>query len=64
MIYISHYSYETSNGIRADEAGYLKNPGSQIEAQVRYLLPTFTRISKQAAQTCCLLSRSIAIILL
>ncbi|EDW47363.1 GM20464 [Drosophila sechellia] len=26
--------YETSNGIRADEAGYLKNPGSQIEAQV------------------------------
>lgn len=35
MIYISHYSYETSNGIRADEAGYLKNPGSQIEAQVR-----------------------------
>nr|XP_016927944.2 endocuticle structural glycoprotein SgAbd-2 [Drosophila suzukii] len=28
------YNYETSNGIRADEAGYLKNPGSQIEAQV------------------------------
>ncbi|XP_017838539.1 LOW QUALITY PROTEIN: cuticle protein CP14.6 [Drosophila busckii] len=28
------YNYETSNGIRADEAGYLKNPGSQLEAQV------------------------------
>ncbi|KAH8407506.1 hypothetical protein KR222_004372 [Zaprionus bogoriensis] len=28
------YNYETSNGIRADEAGYLKNPGSQVEAQV------------------------------
>ncbi|KAG4077087.1 hypothetical protein HA402_016074 [Bradysia odoriphaga] len=28
------YSYETSNGIRADQQGYLKNPGSQVEAQV------------------------------
>ncbi|XP_067631803.1 endocuticle structural glycoprotein SgAbd-2 [Eurosta solidaginis] len=28
------YNYETSNGIRADEAGYLKNPGTQLEAQV------------------------------
>ncbi|XP_011206006.2 endocuticle structural glycoprotein SgAbd-2 [Bactrocera dorsalis] len=28
------YNYETSNGIRADEAGYLKNPGTQVEAQV------------------------------
>ncbi|XP_055707881.1 endocuticle structural glycoprotein SgAbd-2-like [Phlebotomus papatasi] len=28
------YSYETSNGIRADQQGYLKNPGTQIEAQV------------------------------
>ncbi|XP_055919887.1 cuticle protein CP14.6 [Eupeodes corollae] len=28
------YNFETSNGIRADEAGYLKNPGSQLEAQV------------------------------
>lgn len=27
-------SYETSNGIRADEQGYLKNPGTQSEAQV------------------------------
>lgn len=31
---ISHHSYETSNGIRADEQGYLKNPGTQSEAQV------------------------------
>jgi len=29
-----NYNYETSNGIRADEAGYLKNPGTQVEAQV------------------------------
>ncbi|GAB0093171.1 endocuticle structural glycoprotein SgAbd-2 [Sergentomyia squamirostris] len=28
------YSYETSNGIRADQQGYLKNPGTTIEAQV------------------------------
>lgn len=28
------YGYETSNGIRADQAGYLKNPGTNIEAQV------------------------------
>uniref|UniRef100_A0A1L8E434 Putative cuticular protein 47ea n=1 Tax=Nyssomyia neivai TaxID=330878 RepID=A0A1L8E434_9DIPT len=28
------YSYETSNGIRADQQGFLKNPGTQIEAQV------------------------------
>ncbi|XP_070494994.1 cuticle protein CP14.6-like [Chironomus tepperi] len=27
-------SYETSNGIRADEQGYLKNPGTNVEAQV------------------------------
>ncbi|CAO1310044.1 unnamed protein product [Diamesa serratosioi] len=27
-------SYETSNGIRADEQGYLKNPGTNAEAQV------------------------------
>ncbi|CRK99890.1 CLUMA_CG013193, isoform A [Clunio marinus] len=27
-------SYETSNGIRVDEQGYLKNAGSQAEAQV------------------------------
>ncbi|SPP74578.1 blast:Endocuticle structural glycoprotein SgAbd-2 [Drosophila guanche] len=31
------YNYETSNGIRADEAGYLKNPGTQVEAQVGLL---------------------------
>lgn len=29
-----HFSYETSNGIRADEQGYLKNPGTNAEAQV------------------------------
>lgn len=29
------YSYETSNGIAADQQGYLKNRGSQLEAQVR-----------------------------
>ncbi|XP_037818256.1 endocuticle structural glycoprotein SgAbd-2-like [Lucilia sericata] len=30
-----NYNYETSNGIRADEAGYLKNAGNpQLEAQV------------------------------
>ncbi|KAI9583789.1 endocuticle structural glycoprotein ABD-4-like [Glossina fuscipes] len=28
------YSYETGNGITAEEQGYLKNPGSQAEAQV------------------------------
>lgn len=28
------FSYETSNGIRADEQGYLKNPGTNVEAQV------------------------------
>ena len=27
-------SFETSNGIRADQQGYLKNPGTQLEAQV------------------------------
>lgn len=32
--YFNTNSYETSNGIRADQQGYLKNPGSQIEAQV------------------------------
>lgn len=31
---IFHFSYETSNGIRADEQGYLKNPGTNVEAQV------------------------------
>lgn len=30
------YSYETSNGIAADQQGYLKNRGSQLEAQVRF----------------------------
>lgn len=29
------YSYETSNGIAADQQGYLKNRGTQLEAQVR-----------------------------
>lgn len=29
------YSYETGNGITAEEEGYLKNPGSDAEAQVR-----------------------------
>lgn len=33
-ILFSRCSYETSNGIRADQQGYLKNPGSQVEAQV------------------------------
>uniref|UniRef100_A0A182UKD5 Uncharacterized protein n=1 Tax=Anopheles melas TaxID=34690 RepID=A0A182UKD5_9DIPT len=28
------YSYETSNGIRADQRGFLKNPGTPGEAQV------------------------------
>ncbi|XP_058061285.1 cuticle protein CP14.6-like [Anopheles bellator] len=28
------YSYETSNGIRAEQRGYLKNPGTPGEAQV------------------------------
>jgi hypothetical protein len=27
-------SYETSNGIRAEEQGFLKNPGTNVEAQV------------------------------
>lgn len=27
-------SYETTNGIRADQQGFLKNPGTQLEAQV------------------------------
>ncbi|XP_067631797.1 endocuticle structural glycoprotein ABD-4 [Eurosta solidaginis] len=27
------YSYETGNGIQADEAGYLKNAGSEAEGQ-------------------------------
>lgn len=28
------YSYETGNGITAEEEGYLKNPGTDAEAQV------------------------------
>ncbi|CAB3364636.1 Hypothetical predicted protein [Cloeon dipterum] len=28
------YSYSTSNGIQSQEQGYLKNPGTQAEAQV------------------------------
>jgi Insect cuticle protein len=32
-LFILH-SYETSNGIRADEQGYLKNRGTVSEAQV------------------------------
>lgn len=28
------YSYETSNGIAADQTGYLKNRGTNLEAQV------------------------------
>ena len=28
------YSYETGNGITAEEQGYLKNPGTDAEAQV------------------------------
>lgn len=28
------YSYETSNGIAADQQGYLKNRGTNLEAQV------------------------------
>lgn len=58
MVYNSPSSYETSNGIRADEAGYLKNPGSQIEAQVRFLLRTFARCLPQTDLMCCLLSRA------
>lgn len=27
-------SYETSNGIRAEEQGFIKNPGTNLEAQV------------------------------
>lgn len=34
IFFFGIYSYETSNGIRADQQGYLKNPGSQVEAQV------------------------------
>lgn len=30
------YSYETGNGIIAEEQGYLKNPGSNAEAQVNH----------------------------
>lgn len=33
---MSLFSYETSNGIRADQTGYLKNPGTQLEAQVSF----------------------------
>lgn len=29
------YSYETGNGINADEEGYLKNRGSDAEGQVK-----------------------------
>ncbi|KAG5675021.1 hypothetical protein PVAND_004961 [Polypedilum vanderplanki] len=28
------YAYETGNGIQAEEEGYLKNPGTEEEAQV------------------------------
>lgn len=28
------FSYETSNGIAADQTGYLKNRGTNLEAQV------------------------------
>lgn len=28
------YGYETSNGIAADQQGYLKNRGTNLEAQV------------------------------
>ncbi|KAG8233375.1 hypothetical protein J437_LFUL005837, partial [Ladona fulva] len=28
------YSYQTGNGISAQERGFLKNPGTQVEAQV------------------------------
>lgn len=37
IIWLSHLiynSYETTNGIRADQQGFLKNPGTQLEAQV------------------------------
>lgn len=29
------YSYETGNGIQAEEEGYLKNAGSEAEGQVK-----------------------------
>lgn len=31
---IWNFSYETTNGIRADQQGFLKNPGTNLEAQV------------------------------
>lgn len=31
---INPSSYETTNGIRAEQQGFLKNPGTQLEAQV------------------------------
>lgn len=34
LILICYFSYETSNGIRAEEQGFLKNPGTNVEAQV------------------------------
>uniref|UniRef100_A0A1A9X144 Uncharacterized protein n=1 Tax=Glossina brevipalpis TaxID=37001 RepID=A0A1A9X144_9MUSC len=37
-----NYNYETSNGIRADESGYLKAPGTQNEAQVMQGSYTYT----------------------
>lgn len=33
IIFSYSFSYETGNGIRAQEQGYLNNPGSQNEAQ-------------------------------
>lgn len=31
---VLNLSYETSNGIAADQTGYLKNRGTNLEAQV------------------------------
>lgn len=39
-------SYETSNGIAADQTGYLKNRGTNIEAQVHPNSQTFFLNSK------------------
>lgn len=41
------YSYETSNGITADQQGYLKNRGSQLEAQVRAIVIKMAEIERR-----------------
>lgn len=41
------YSYETSNGIAAQQQGFLKNPGTNVEAQVIEFIIDGLRLSKK-----------------